>query len=144
GDGKPALAVTHSGRNNITVLLGKGDGTFQPMGPFVTSMGPQSIAPVDVNRDGKLDLVVIANLMNNDHNDLNILLGNGDGTLQAPLATPVLQDGGWAGLAVGDYNGDQKVDVALTGCLPICKAYFASVLLGNGNGTFGAATNFPV
>ena len=41
-----------------------------------------------------------------------------------------------------NVNGkDQKIDVAVNGCLPICNTYHASVLLGNGNGTFQAAKN---
>lgn len=116
-DGKLDLAVASPGYDGysggVSVLLGNGDGTFRPksvVGPLASS-----VAIVDLNRDGKLDL-----LTNN-----RALLGNGDGTFGQPIP------GG--GQLVEDLNGDGNVDVVRAG-QPIP---FVFVALGNGDGTFG-------
>ena len=67
-----------SGFGGLSVLLGKGDGTFQPPRSNLTGLVPASIAEGDFNNDGRLDMVV-ANL---GSNDISVLLGNGDGTFQ--------------------------------------------------------------
>src|SRR5262249_34959862 len=87
-DGKLDLVVT--GYTNLTVLLGDGDATFQPLPPQALPP-PQSTtqnvnhraALGDFNRDGKLDLV-ITNLTS-AFSDVSIMLGNGDGTFQSPV-----------------------------------------------------------
>jgi hypothetical protein len=55
-DGKPDL-VTGNGGATVSVLLGKGDGTFQPRLDYATGQAPFSVAVADLNRDGKSDLV---------------------------------------------------------------------------------------
>src|SRR5437868_1156551 len=59
GDGKIDLAITNSFNstgNTVTVLLGNGDGTFQPRVDYATGTFPQAVAVGDVNGDGKQDL----------------------------------------------------------------------------------------
>ncbi len=59
GDGKPDIAVLNSGSNNVSILLGNGDGTFQPAKNFdVGGADPTSMVVADLNRDGRPDLVV--------------------------------------------------------------------------------------
>ncbi len=67
--------------NNVSVLLGNGDGTFQAAVNYDTGTGPRSIATGDFNSDGNTDLVVA----NTDSNNVSVLLGNGDGTFQAAV-----------------------------------------------------------
>src|ERR1700674_1075690 len=92
----------------LGVLLGKGDGTFQPVIPysFGASLGP--IALADVNGDGKLDVVTPSSIPN-----LMVLLGNGDGTFQAPVLYGTGGFGG-GGIVVADVNGDGAPDVMVT------------------------------
>jgi len=88
GDGKLDLAVVDfdGGTSTVNVLLGKpvglgnADGTFQPALTFATGTGPQSLAVGDFNKDGKLDLATA------NAGDVSVLLGNGDGTFQAPTS----------------------------------------------------------
>jgi len=75
----------------------------------------------DFNGDGKLDLVV-------GGDTVSILLGNGDGTFQAPVDLGV---GG--GVAIGDFNGDGKLDLVVS----------TTVFLGKGDGTFQPGMQFP-
>ncbi len=86
-DGKPDLIFSDG-----TVLLGKGDGTFTigtPLGLAGLNSGTP-IATADFNGDGKPDLVVASTSLNT----FSVLLGNGDGTFQAPINTAIPSPGG--------------------------------------------------
>src|ERR1700746_61854 len=78
GDGIPDIAVANLGSNSISILLGNGDGSFQPHVDYVVGNGPLSIVAGDFNGDGKVDLAVA----NSGSNSISVLLGNGDGTFQ--------------------------------------------------------------
>ena len=124
GDGKADLAVL--GPN--TILLGNGDGTFTPSPKsFGSASFPTAMAVGDFNGDGKMDIVVTDRLGGYE-GEARIFLGNGDGSF-TKAATP---DGGFGpeSVAVGDFNGDGKADLA------IGDSGGVRILLGNGDGTF--------
>jgi hypothetical protein len=132
GDGKLDIAATDFS-GGVSILLGNGDGTFQADRPFSTGNYPQALAVADFNRDGKPDLAVV-----NNNFSLTTFLGNGDGTFTqgASYNAP----GTIAGIAVGDLNLDGKPDVVLA--IPTGTQEAATVLLGNGDGTFAAPVNY--
>jgi FG-GAP-like repeat len=135
-DGKPDLAVTNMGSNTVSVLLGKGDGTFGAPTDFAVGDTPVHVAVADLNRDGKLDLAVAncTSACESGPGDVSVLLGNGDGTFapKTDLATADHPDA----VAVADFNRDGKPDLAVA-----AQSRKLSVLLGNGDGTFGTKTD---
>src|SRR5271165_4650723 len=101
-----------------------------------------AVAVADVNGDGKPDLLVATWCANYDctHGAVAVLLGNGDGTFQAPV---FYDSGGYLpnSVAVADVNGDGKPDLVVANwCADsTCAKGTVSVLLGNGDGTFRTA-----
>jgi hypothetical protein len=131
----------------IGVFLGIGDGSFQPVAIYGSGgQGAESIALTDVNSDGKPDLVVANQCSSGTCVDGNValFLGNGNGTFR--LGITYNSGGHYAvSVTVADVNRDGKADVlALNQCSEggACETGSASVLTGNGNGTFQAAASF--
>ena len=154
GDGKVDLILADQCSSNsncnvgsVSVLLGNGDDTFQTATAYSTGgLYPQSVAVADVNNDGKLDVIASSNCLNtNDCSDgsVSVMLGNGDGTLQAPVA---YSSGGQNAqyVAVADVNGDGRPDLLVGNVCSDsnCLNGSLSVLLGNGDGTFQAAVAY--
>src|SRR5579864_71438 len=156
GDGKLDLVTANSYSNSfwasgsVSVLLGNGDGTYQPARNFATGTGNYtfpSVAVGDFNSDGKLDIV------ETNDSGVSVLLGNGDGTFQPArnLALPLGQ--GPQSVAVGDLNGDGKLDLVVTGTTSYFGPYayatppganYVNVLMGNGDGTFSDASTVQI
>src|SRR5579863_2720775 len=130
GDGKLDLVGGSYLSTAVSILLGNGDGTFQPPVDYALSNGPTQIAVADFNGDGKLDLAVAT-----ADDRLATLLGNGDGTFQPPASFNI--GGAASSMVAGDFNGDGKTDLVVTTCEGFEHCVGAvSVLLGNGDGTF--------
>jgi hypothetical protein len=142
GDGKADLAVLSydgSSTSYITVLPGKGDGTFakpltgqvykQPSTGGDVILG--TLAAADFNGDGKLDVAVVGDYVSSG--GVTILLGSGDGTFTA--AGPNIDlSADFALIATGDFNGDGIPDF-------VTPNYFEfggspTIFLGKGDGTF--------
>jgi len=151
GDGKlDLLAANECGttcqNGAVGVLLGNGDGTFQPGASFSSgALSPHGIAVADLNGDGHPDLVV-ANFFADGGGEgiLGVLLGKGDGTFE-PVVT--YDSGGFTAtsVAIADVNGDGRPDLVVANdCnTQTCKHGVVAVLLGKGDGTFKKAVKFP-
>ena len=130
GDQRVDLAVANSGSGDVSILLGNGDGTFKSAQNFSAGgSNPVSIAVGDFNGDGKQDLAVTLDV--DPGAGMTVLLGNGDGSFQSPIY--VVQAAYNHYVAVGDFNGDGKLDLAIS---TLRNTTGVSVFLGNGNGTF--------
>jgi len=140
GDGIPDLATANSsvcfcpGSSTVSVLLGNGDGTYRAH-VDTPATSPQDLAVGDFNGDGRIDLVTVS--FGKTTSTLGVLLGNGDGTFQSPIAYSGAA-GAWS-VAVGDFNGDGKLDLAVANS----GTPSVSVFLGKGDGTFGTRADYP-
>ncbi len=135
-DGKPDVVVSNDLSNNVAVLLGNGNGTLQNPRVFAVGVSPVAVAVGDFNADGKPDVVVA----NSGSNSISILLGNGDGSLRT--ATTVGVGISPESVAVGRFHGTTAMDIAVAnaGVRELANGS-VSLVKGNGDGTFQAATN---
>ena len=151
GDGRIDLAVVNSGvypngYGTVSVLLGNGDGTFQPQVTYAVGTFPSSIFAGDFNGDGHLDLAVAC--QGNEYlggtvpGGISVLLGNGDGTFALPVEYAAGTDP--VSIVAGDFNGDGRTDLAVAETDPQSGAGEVGVLLGNGDGTFQPQVTYAV
>ena len=138
-DGFLDLAVAHYGNlftggtdpGSISILLGRGDGTFGNPTDFAAGINPFAVVTADFDNDGKLDLAATAQFENSD--TINLLIGNGDGTFQPPFGFKVAEFPGR--IAVGDLNDDGALDLVVPGAVGV------SVLLNTGGTSVVASTS---
>jgi len=154
GNGKLDLMVTNycqtagqdscNGTGEVAVLLGNGDGTFQPAVIYSTgAYDALSVAVGDVNGDGIPDLVVASPCQEacTEYGVLSVLLGNGDGTFRP--ATTYSSAGVWTySVAVADLRGNGTLDLVATNTGFEGAPGSVGVLLGNGDGTFQPAVSY--
>src|SRR6266540_926889 len=153
GDGRLDLATANFSGHNVSILLNSGAGAFgTPINsaPILRPetgllVMPYAIATGDFNRDGKLDVVTA----NYDYSSqVSILLGDGNGSLGPANSLSLVNFGIGFGrgfsVAVGDFNQDEKLDLAVLVQYYGCTLSFLAVLPGNGDGTFSGPSNYVV
>lgn len=139
GDGLPDLITGNlinadfTPANDVTTLLGNGDGTFRIAGSFNCGIPPEALVSGDFNGDDRLDLA----LTSPGDNGVHLLLGNGDGTFQNFLSVAV--DGGTA-LAAGLFSGTGHLDLAVANS----ESNTVTLLIGDGQGGFQDTAPIPV
>jgi hypothetical protein len=135
GDGRVDVVTANGiagGSQGVSILLSKGDGSFQAARNFITDTDPTSVVVGDFNGDGHLDVAAADKVTNT----LSILPGNGDGTLQA--ATTIGVAGSPISIFASDLNADGKSDLVLV--LQTGLTYLDAILLSNGDGSFSQST----
>ncbi len=132
GDGRLDLATGNVGSSDISVLLGKGDGSFEEPPGSVVGTYTAAIATGDFTGNGSLGTAVV----DQGSDSVTILPGNGDGTFQEPLTVALPQGSGASSIVAADFNDDGRTDLAVTDS----ALNEVSILLGNGDGTFQSST----
>jgi hypothetical protein len=128
GDNIPDIAVSNNETDDLTILIGKGDGTFIEGEPIkLDQRSPLYLAAADFNQDGHADLLILSRF---DH--LILYLGNGDGTFK--FYKMFNADDTPTALVMGDFNRDQKMDLAVTNNGPMKSGL--QIFLGDGQGNF--------
>jgi len=132
-DSKMDFVITNGNSNNLSILLGNGDGTFTPApsSPFAITNNPRHVVAIDFNHDGKLDLAVTCLA----GTGMTILLGDGSGGFSNAPGSPISsgQDPYWA--VAGDFDSNGTIDLATT-----TESVDTIVIFpGNGDGTFGTS-----
>ena len=134
GDGKLDLATSNGSANSVSVLLGNGDGTFQPHVDYATNRAAEWVSAGDYNGDGKLDLATSIATAPNGVGEVVVRLGNGDGTFQNPKTYSTNSFASPLGIAQADFNRDGILDLAIAH-----SDGTVVLLLGKGDGTFLAS-----
>lgn len=134
----------------VSLLTGSGDGTFGSSTVVASGYYFFGLLSADFNKDGNPDLVVSAPVSFNNYPSADGFLayiGHGDGTFSP---STVLAANGFPGTAIAaDVNGDGNSDIVFSSAplgvtgLPISVSGL-SVLLGNGDGSFGTVIGYPM
>jgi hypothetical protein len=127
------LAIQGQGADpgGVAVLLGNGDGTFQPATVYLAGAVPFSAVVGHFNGDTAVD-VAVANFGQNSPGSVSVLLGNGDGSLGAALN--LASGSSPNAVLAADWNADGKTDLVTTNV-----DNSVTFWPGNGNGAFGAS-----
>jgi hypothetical protein len=142
-DGNLDLAIANEFSGQSPVVLGYGTGAFSAAGIFYTGGFSVGAATGDFNADGKLDLLMVSSGVHENPGQgsaVTVSLGNGDGTFTLASGSPIPLGNSLSGIVTGDFNGDGKLDFAVTDS----GGNAVLILLGNGDGTFGTPTTIPV
>jgi hypothetical protein len=122
------IVVANQNAKNLSLLLGNGDGTFQPPLTITTGNMPSAIAVADFNNDGISDLAVV----NQGDNTIGVYIGNGDGTFKTP--TLITTGAKPTSIIAGALNSNSNtiIDLAITNSGENTLETF----FGKGDGTF--------
>ena len=137
-DTRQDLAIANSETNNVGILFGNGDGTFQIIITYSTGFysHPDSIIAGDLNNDHWLDIIVADSTSDN----IIILLGTRNGTFAQPISYTDPTFSNPSGLVLGDINYDNKLDIVVTNF----GTDNVGIILGSGNGSFTLGRSYPL
>jgi len=140
-DGAPDVAWARQdfGANRMMVQLNMGDGTLAASVGYTATSQSNDIGAGDLEGDGDLDLVVVSQGDGLNNSIIDLYFNNGVGSFTRQTATG---GSGPKKLALADLNGDQRPDIAVTNYWGFSDDI--SVLLNNGNGTFGTQVRYPI
>ncbi len=133
-DGQMDLATSNADPSTVSILLGNGNGTFDPQQAVSVGATPHGLAALDVDGDADIDLVVATE----GGNTMSMMLNNGSGVFGAATNFDSGGNGEYA-LAAGDMNGDAIMDLVVG----TRNDSQIRVLTGNGNATFTQTSNRP-
>ena len=128
-----AVDIAQLNGSQVSILHNNGAGVLTVLNTYTLQEGGVAIVTADLNGDGNLDLAIVQ-LDSNQNWGYSILLGNGDGSFQAPVFNAENVTGSGLQIYAADFNHDHKLDLGVTGM----GNQTLAILLGNGDGTFAA------
>ncbi len=135
GDGDGDIVAVSHGENNVYYYEGNGDGTFKNSISYTTGTSPQVVAVADFDNDGYEDMAVTSF----HDEEVNVFINDGDGTFADKADYNCGEDDSQArSVTAADFNGDKYPDLVVTHS----NACYLSVLLNDGDGTFGARSDY--
>jgi len=136
-DGIQDLVASNAGLDQVAVLLGNGDGSFNAPLYNAVGSGPWNVVVGDINQDGIQDLAIASD----GTGSISVLVGNGDGTFQ-PVSYVATAGSQVGSVAIGDFNGDGYPDLATTSGPD--NAVYVQLNLGTATPTFGASKKYAI
>lgn len=131
GDGRADMCTANTASSVVSVLLGNGDGTFQPRVDYTCASGPHGIAVLDADGDGDIDIATA----NTNSGNVSLLLNNGSGAFGPPTNFDGGGSGEWA-INAADMNNDGVSDLVIG----MNSSGHIRVALNNGAGVFTPST----
>jgi hypothetical protein len=139
-DGNLDLVVTNLLSNNVSILLGNGDGTFQAAVNYPVGSSPTSVAIGCTTVVGGTAVLAVTN---SSSNNVSLLVGNGDGTFQPAVNYGLGTGTNPRNVTWADYNGDGNCDLAVANSSGgTNNEGNVAILFGNGDGTYQSAVNY--
>jgi hypothetical protein len=108
GDGAPDMAVPNATSDDLSVLMNRGDGTFDPEVRYAAGDLPRMVVLTDLNSDGHADMVT----PNAESDDMSVFINRGDGTFDTQRRFPAGESP--SSLAVNNLDADGDADLAVT------------------------------
>ena len=143
GDGKLDLAIADDTYRYVAIALGRGDGSFvlPTTNYFALTNQPSGVNAVDINGNGRLDLVVSLGENSTSTNSFCVILNKGDGTFVAPQYYAAGSNGDYhESLELGDFNNDGKLDISVLNY----NAKSVTIWLNAGTGNFALAHGYAL
>jgi hypothetical protein len=148
-DGKPDIIETNNGDETVGVFINQsspGNVSFAAPAIYTVGLYPAGVVTGDFNHDGKRDIAVLNGgdiYTFSSPTTINVLFGNGDGTFVVQPAVQVWNHNGGDALAVGDFSGTGRLDLAVAN-FGYAVPNEVKIMRGNGNGTFTPAESYSV
>ncbi|CAF5142474.1 unnamed protein product, partial [Rotaria sp. Silwood1] len=129
-DGRTDIVVVNSDTDTIGILLGRGNLTFDTIITYQIENGatPTSVAVDDFDNDGQMDIAVV----NYFSDSITVFLGYGNGSFRSQLTYSTGYQSMPSWITVGDFNGDNQPDLAISNY----NMNNVGIFLGYRNGTF--------
>jgi hypothetical protein len=110
-DNRSDIVVANSGTDNLNIIFGLGNGTFESQMMYSTGINshPQYVITGDINNDNNLDIIVV----NSKHDSIGTIMGYDNGTFAPEAVYYIGVDSHPSAVVIDDFNNDNRSDLAV-------------------------------